>query len=416
MGVKIEAQVYLGVHGNGFLHIDSADASGLKSMLAEMIATFPGLKGMDDLSATKVDPNESKREIIIGYVRGQQQSKRSGGYEPCVWLFSQFGDFKVATVYNERLGELPFDTTKGAGVNDNQPPKKENALRANVFIKCDMEIEMQVARDYEGNVKVNDKNNKPMYEFNRIVKVTSAGPYALVAGTTSQPVPAGTDNGDHAPRKSDKTVTQKVTPIATSHKEDVGFYDNEEVPAKQEKPSGQCPECFAPEGKPHAKSCKRGAKTVAQETVAKPDDDDNGINAIIWMAHNPEAEIAKGTMELISRAAIDVKNGATVPMSLIGKTGKAPGMYQYLCGMIDAIARDEGIEMWNGVKPHTALLSLLAGRPVSSANPMPMAFRWLIDELLQNIKGEPNPKYNEATYDQVVDALGDIQTVSEGIS
>lgn len=160
--------------------------------------------------------------------------------------------------------------------------------------------------------------------------------------------PAIVDNG-----------TQTVQGEIVEEDDDIDFYDNpfNDKPADEPKPtaskptqSGQCPHCYAPEGKPHAKNCP-----TTKQAQPKAQSAPKSNNPVITFALADNSPLSDPAIEMVEeyRAMHDVSRGT--PMTL--------KMYNSLRTLIPMTLgdTDEG-------DAHKVLLSCLCGEEVDSKN------------------------------------------------
>lgn len=141
----------------------TADGSDLRSRVDEILSQGfylePPPEGM-----------EPKRVKITGWVRGEANDRFKQDFMPCVYLYNakEALQFATATVYHERLKELPFDWQK-AQVWNGAPPKRTEAKQRKFLQECDIEIEIVPEVDYKTGEPRRTDNGNIKYAFGRIV-------------------------------------------------------------------------------------------------------------------------------------------------------------------------------------------------------------------------------------------------------
>jgi hypothetical protein len=119
-------------------------------------------------SVTEPDANAKPKVVpIVGWVQGTAQDNKTGQFLPCVHLYTPWGKFKAATVYHEKLHDLPV-SLESAKLWDGPAPDKDSAIKRGVMNNCDFQIAMVPRTDFEGNVKKSESGNV-LYFYDRVV-------------------------------------------------------------------------------------------------------------------------------------------------------------------------------------------------------------------------------------------------------
>ena len=124
---------------------------------------------------------------IVGWVLSSAEDKRTATYKPCVHCYAPYGDFKVITVYHERIGELPIDISQ-ATVWDGAAPDRETALKRGVMNSCDFEILIEPVLDSDGVPLLTEKGN-PKTRFGGVKGAVHVPPMAEIAELNPEPTP-----------------------------------------------------------------------------------------------------------------------------------------------------------------------------------------------------------------------------------
>ena len=141
----------------------TTDATGLRADVDEILTQGfllePPPEGM-----------EPKRVRITGWVRGEANDKFKNQFMPCVYLYNakEALQFAAATIYHERLDELPFEW-RNAKVWNGNPPKRQEARQRGYMNLCDIEIETVPEVDYKTGEPRRTDNGNIKYAFSRIV-------------------------------------------------------------------------------------------------------------------------------------------------------------------------------------------------------------------------------------------------------
>lgn len=169
-------------------------------------------------SVSEPDSNAKPKVVpIVAYVRSTAQDSKTNSFMPCVHLYSPWGNFKAATVYHEKLEDLPFNW-QGVKLWDGAAPDRENATKRGVLISCEeFSIVMVPRMDYEGNVKRTDSGNI-IYAYDRVVSHKD-GPQA----TQSAPPPNRTTQHRSTPQRPANPVKAELDAITVADSEPMGW-------------------------------------------------------------------------------------------------------------------------------------------------------------------------------------------------
>lgn len=153
---------------------DSAEA------LIKELADVARLLEERGYSETMPDPSLIPRtERIVGYVISEANLK-GGGTQPCVYLYNDNQQliYKVITVYEERLDELPLGDLTTLKQYEGQPgaaPLRKNAEQKKLMHPCDFTVKLAPVKDRKTGkalTKVLDNGNEiVLYKFVRVVRV-----------------------------------------------------------------------------------------------------------------------------------------------------------------------------------------------------------------------------------------------------
>lgn len=177
-GLKIQCTVWDA--GPGSHERAAAHVSALGSYLAQL--QRDGWRVSEPVGDAR-----PKVVAITGWVLGQAEDKRTADFKPCVHLYGQYGDYKQVTVYWEKLGELPFDFTKGK-LWDGAAPDRENAQKRGVLNACNFEIYLAPIVDASGNPILTDKE-KVKYRFGGVKSAIGQLPPVTNGKTPKQTAP-----------------------------------------------------------------------------------------------------------------------------------------------------------------------------------------------------------------------------------
>ncbi len=165
----------------------------------------------DGWTVGEPDANAKPKTVpIVGWVRASSQDSRTASFQPCVHLYTPWGNFKAATVYHEKLGELPIEWQSGQSW-DGAAPDRDNAKKRRVYSECEaFQIVLAPRMDYEGNVRRSDSGNI-MYQYDRMAQATQK--------------PQKHMNGAHP---SNRTVTHRNEPQrpASDPTDDIRMWDD----------------------------------------------------------------------------------------------------------------------------------------------------------------------------------------------
>lgn len=118
----------------------------------------------------KVEPaglgEGEKIQEVHGWVLGETTTN-----EPCVFLYHERLDFKVTTVYKEKIAGLPIDISTAPKVWDGAAPTKEIAEKKGILRPCHFKIVLAPTG------KTSDKGN-PTYRFDRVYGAVASKPKA----------------------------------------------------------------------------------------------------------------------------------------------------------------------------------------------------------------------------------------------
>jgi len=168
---------------------DDAYIGNLKAYIANLYAD-----GFTDDPSKKA---AGKTHTVSGYVVGEYTDKKSGNFEPVVYLYTEYSKYKVASVYPESFGQLPF-TVNSANWNG-QAPEREDAQRRKALIPTPpFEVELEPELDFTGEPRTTENGNIK-YKLARVVgAVTKVTP------------PNGNGNGHHSPANGKPAATNKA--------------------------------------------------------------------------------------------------------------------------------------------------------------------------------------------------------------
>lgn len=177
---------------------------------ADGVSAFEAEKGalLDRGYALTPPPEgmEPQSVRVTGWVLGEANDKYAGRFMPCVYLYGEKEalQFAAATVYHERLGELPVKV-EGAKVWNGAAPKRQEAKQRGFFRTCDFVIELVPEIDYAtGQPRRSEKGNI-RYAYSRVL------------GESAQGEPGGTDQGE--PEDVDFYPDQPLPTFATLYRE-----------------------------------------------------------------------------------------------------------------------------------------------------------------------------------------------------
>lgn len=109
---------------------------------------------------------------VVGWVLGEAEDSRAAAFKPCVHLYAEYGKFKQATVYAEKLDELPIDISK-ARKWDGAAPDKDSAAKRGVMNTCSFDVMLDPILAPDGNPKTNDKGFT-QYRYGNVKSAASA--------------------------------------------------------------------------------------------------------------------------------------------------------------------------------------------------------------------------------------------------
>ncbi len=113
---------------------------------------------------------------VVGWVLGEAEDKRAATFKPCVHLYAEYGEFKQATVYAEKLDELPIKI--GAAKKwDGAAPDKASAAKRGVMNHCDFDVMLDPILQTDGNPKMNDKGFV-QYKYGNVKGAAQTAPAA----------------------------------------------------------------------------------------------------------------------------------------------------------------------------------------------------------------------------------------------
>ena len=334
----------------------------LRSQLGQVDRAYPQLGGfstlLKDAPEGAVKPAEYR---IIGWARGSTKDARSGKQQPCVYLYSDLPhlDMKVCSVYHEDLYKLPptVNWQSARDMGDQALLISRGAKTSPAWHDCDFRIILMPIFDYEGNVVMNAKGNKPKMRFSSVIGYDPEPPTAQE--------PAAQAASTSTPAQTAKPAAQAQQPVAKSASINQG--------------DGPCPVCHAPAGKPHAAKCTnqggRGDQTA------------KGVSYSVYATalHDGGLAVSKDVFELARR----VRSGDKESQGRMSVTvGDKKGQHNFLIGLIDNIT---------GTGNHKEILSILAGRDIDHGSPLGDGCRFLLDELWPGKKDQPNEKYSAKT-------------------
>lgn len=158
------------------LQVSAEDAEALVKELSD-VARLLDERGY---SETMPDPSLIPRtERITGYVISEANLK-GGGTQPCVYLYNDnpLLVYKVITVYEERLDELPLGDITVLKQYEGQPgaaPLRKNAEQKKFMHPCDFTAMLAPVKDRKTGkalTKMLDNGNEIiLYKFVRVVKI-----------------------------------------------------------------------------------------------------------------------------------------------------------------------------------------------------------------------------------------------------
>ena len=201
--------------------VRSDDASEHMSLLQQQLDWLT----REGYSVNEPDSNAKPKVVpIVAFVRSTAQDSKTNSYMPCVHLYSPWGNFKAATVYHERLGDLPFDW-ESAKLWDGAAPDRENAGKRGVLTTCEeFKVVLAPRTDFEGNVKRSDSGNI-IYQYDRVLNQQEA-PQAPQAPSAQQAANR-TTTPTNAPQRS-ATSAEELNGINVQDEEEIPFgYDGE---------------------------------------------------------------------------------------------------------------------------------------------------------------------------------------------
>jgi hypothetical protein len=256
---------------------------------------------------------------VVGWVLGEAEDKRAATFKPCVHLYAEYGEFKQATVYAEKLDELPIKI--GAAKKwDGAAPDKASAAKRGVMNHCDFDVMLDPILAPDGNPKMNDKGFV-QYKYGN---VKGAAPAASAANDST----------------------------------DFTLADVEE----------QDPDLW----KPNTYSKKPTAAAKPQAFVWPVSEEMLSIAAGVIQMHELQGEGAR-----LLTYVTGLHHNSKGKMSVIGTnkvTAKETGgQYGFIVGLLDKRY---------GSSSHGMILSALCGEEITSANPPGFQVKELIDWLV----------------------------------
>ncbi len=258
---------------------------------------------------------------VVGWVLGEAEDKRAATFKPCVHLYAEYGEFKQATVYAEKLNELPIKI--GAAKKwDGAAPDKASAAKRGVMNHCDFDVMLDPILAPDGNPKMNDKGFV-QYKYGNVKGAAAA--------------PAADDGTD--------------------------FTMND---IEEQDPNGDLwkPNDYSGSKKPAAKKAQEFVWPVSEEML--------GIAAGVIQMNELQGDGAK----LLTYITKQHHNSNT-KMSTSGTnkvTGKETGgQYGFIASLLDKRY---------GANSHRMILSALCGEEITGENPPGFAVKELIDWLL----------------------------------
>ena len=142
-------------------------------------------------------PQEGEKlQDVCGWVLGEYKDKDSGQFKPCVYLYAERLEFKIATVYPEKFEELPI--VRQGKLCEGPAPTLDLARQKGYFNPAQFRIALVPQIDYGTGEPRRSEKGKVLYKFGRVVGASAPQPAEMQQppSTSFESVPSNMDDVD----------------------------------------------------------------------------------------------------------------------------------------------------------------------------------------------------------------------------